>query len=72
MKINVKNRLKKNTPYVDQPNSFKDNIGETLGIFLLTFLFGVLLYLVITGIPTIIIAFNMFIQVTTGLFNIHL
>lgn len=71
MQLNIKNRLKTITPYVDKPNSSKDNIGEPLGKLLLILLFGALLYLVITGIPTIIIAFNMFIRVTTGLFNIQ-
>lgn len=72
MLINIKDRLKRFAPYVDKPNSFNGNIGESLGIILLILFVGAFLYLVITGIPTIQIAFKMFIQSTANLFNIHL
>jgi hypothetical protein len=72
MKINIKDRLKKIPLYIDKPNSFNENIGQTLGIIVLILFIGSLLYLLITGIPTIRIAFNIFLQTTAKLFNIHL
>jgi hypothetical protein len=64
--------LKKNTPYDDKPNSFTGNIGETLGIIILILFVVAFLYLVITGIPTIRITFNIFLQSAIKSFNIHL
>jgi hypothetical protein len=71
MIIKIRDRLRKIIPYVDEPNSFNENVGETLGIIVLILFVGSFLYLVIGGAPTILIVIKLFIQATTGLFNIH-
>lgn len=71
MPINIRDRLKKVTPYIDQPNTFNENIGETIGIIVLIIFIGSFLYLLVTGIPTIQIVLKTFVGSTTKLFSIN-
>ncbi len=71
MFVNIKGRLRKFAPYVDRPNSSNENIGEVLGIIILILFMGAFLYLVITGIPTIRIALNMFLETSARFLNIR-
>jgi hypothetical protein len=43
------------------------NIGEALGILVLFLFVGLFLYLVITGMPTILLVLKTFVQVTAQL-----
>jgi hypothetical protein len=70
MLINFKDRLKRLPLYIDKPNSFKENIAETSGIIVIILVIGALLYLFITGIPTILIGFKIFIQMIAQFFSI--
>ena len=69
MILNIKNRFRKIAPYKDRPNTFSENINQTIGTIVVILLVGAFLYLVITGLPTIKIVLNMYLQEIIKFFN---
>ena len=69
MFIKIRDQFRKFAPYIDKPNSFNENIGETLGIIILILFVGAFLYLVIDGFPSILKTLNFFLQAVEKLFT---
>ena len=72
MLMKIRDQVRRFAPYIDKPNSFNENIGETIGIIVLILFVGALLYLVIAGFPTILKLITSFLQAVGKVFNLNL